>query len=104
MKHGTETLPNESQDLGIRSDARAGAGEVFPANEDGLHGLGFEKGARTLIARDGDGLVGGVGEPVGVDDGGVLGVGRGNGDDATGERCDQHGGDGGVVVAVGGCV
>lgn len=84
MKHGTETLPDKRQDLRVRSDARARAGEVFPAHEDGPHGFGLEEGARALVARDGDGLVGGVGEPVGVDDGGVLCVGGGNGDGAAG--------------------
>ena len=104
VEDGAEALLDESQDFGVRGDAGAGAGEVLAADEDGLHGLGFEEGAGALVAGDGDGLVGGVDEPVGVDDGGVLGVGRGDGDGAAGDRREQDGGDGGVVVAVGGRV
>lgn len=102
VEDGTEALSDEGQDLRIRRDARARAGEVFPANEEGTHGLGLEEGAGAFVAGDGDGLVGGVCEPVWVDDGGVPGVGGGDGDGAAREGRDEDGGDGGVVVAVGG--
>ena len=45
-----------------------------------------------------------MGEPIGVDDWGIVGVGGGNIDGAAGERRDEGDGDGGVVVAVVGMV
>ena len=104
VENGAETLPHKRQDILIRYDARGRTGEVLPTDKHGRHGRGLEEGARALVARDGDGLVGRVGEPIGVDEWRGAHVGGGDADGAAGEGRDEHGGDGGVVVAIGGRV
>lgn len=73
VEDGVEALADDIKDLLVRVDA--GAREVFRADEDGRHGFGGEHLSNALISGDGDGNVGRVGEPVGVDDGGICGVG-----------------------------
>lgn len=76
----------------------AGAWELLFADRDAIHV--FPNLSCAFEACDGYVLVLWRGQPVGVDDGHVVHVGRADGDVAAGEGCDECGRDGGVVVAV----
>lgn len=102
VEDGGEALADEGEDLVVGAHGRAG--EVFRPDQDGRHGLGGEELPDALVAGDGDGDVGRVGEPVGVDDGRVGGVGGGDVDGSARQRGDQRQRDGGVLVPVGGRV
>ncbi len=98
MVDGIQALPDQVQDLIIRADLRAR--EVLRPYQDRCERLGGEELSHALVARDGDGDVCGVGEPVGVDERGVGHVGGEDADVAAGQRSDERDGDGAVVVAV----
>lgn len=76
VEDGAEALADELQNLGVRGDV--GAGKVLGAVQDRLHGFGGEKLSHALVARQGHGHVGRMGEPVGVDDGRIGRVGGRN--------------------------
>lgn len=96
VPHGREGPADEVEDVGVALDAWAR--EVFLADGDVGHEL--PDLARALKGRDGELLVGGVGDPVWVDEGRVGRAGAGDGDVAAAEGADEHGGHGGVVVPV----
>ena len=102
MEDADEALADGVEDLRIGADG--GAGVALGADADGGHGGGVEDLAGALEGGDGDGDVLRVREPVGVDDGGVGGVGGPDGHVAAGVG--RHGGrgDAGVVVTVLGLV
>ena len=85
-------------DLRIRLDRQAG--ERFLADAEPAHGLRGPELADAFEARDRDGEVRGVGEPVWVDKGSGGRVGGGDGEIAAGQGGDDGGGEGGVVVPV----
>lgn len=99
MIHGIERPLNVRQDLIITRDVPPGV--ELRTDSDVAHGIIPKDIAQTLEACK-DGLdVGGVGQPVGVDEGLVVGGGRGDGDGAAGLGGDVNGHEGGVLVAVG---
>ena len=99
VEHGAEAPADDIQDLSVGVHG-IGAGEEFRPDQDRLHGVGAEELSRTLVAGDRHCNVRGMGEPVGVDDGRVGGVGRGDVDGASGERCHERDQGAGVVEAV----
>ena len=86
----------------LRVAGYGGPGEILLSDEDGGHEFGGEGCAYAFVGCDCDGLVGGGGEPRGVDDGEVGGGGRGESDGSSGEGGDERAEDGGVLVAVAG--
>lgn len=99
MPDGLEAAADLGQELIVRLRAPE-PWVVFRADENGGHGLGGEESAHALEGGDGDLLVGGVGEPAGIDDGGVGGVGGGDGHGSAGQGRDERGYHGAVVEAV----
>lgn len=73
MINGTETLPNNLQDLRVGLDCIR-TREVLVTNQDRFHGSRVEHLPYAFVSRDSNGLVGRVGEPFGVDDGRVSGI------------------------------
>lgn len=100
MPYRAHILLDIVPDLLIGAYARARF--VFLADGDVLGGQVGPEVALALEGRDGEALVGGVGEPGRVDDGRGGGGGAGDGDIAFAEGGYDGGGDGGVVVAVDG--
>ena len=101
MKHSVETLPDEIQNLLVGMHIPRCSREILVADKNRFHGFRLVELARALVAGDHDGLVGGVGEPVGVDQRRVGHVGGGDVDCAARERGDEGDGHGAVLVAVG---
>ena len=104
MEDGVETLPDEIQNLLVGFHVPGWSREVLVADENGLHGFRLVELARALVARNHDGLVGRVGEPVRVDQRCVGHVAGGYVDCAARERGDEGDGHGAVLIAVGGRV
>lgn len=93
-----EALAREREDLLVAPHTQSWTRKILVADGDVPHVC--EDLARALVAGDDDGLVGGVGEPVGVYERRISHAGRGNGDVAAREGRRKRDGDGGVVVAI----
>ena len=96
---GHEAVLDKGEDVGVGRHVEAG--EVLcGADGDVVLGEDGEDFAGTFEALDGEFLVGGIGEPVWVEDRRIGHVGAGDGDVPTGEGADKTRVDGSVVVTV----
>lgn len=76
MKDAAEALADDLEDFIVGGHIRPR--KVLLANEDRFHRLGRKQLPNAFVSCDGYCHVGGMCEPVGVDDRGVRGVGRGD--------------------------
>ena len=86
------------QELGIGLDGRAW--KIFGSNQHWCHGLGGKQLSNALVACEGYLDVGGIGQPVGIDDWLVGHVCRGDGDIAARKWCYKSDDARGVIIAV----
>ena len=98
MVDGIEAFPNNVLDLRVALDVRAR--ECLGAQHERRHGVRLPERAHALVARDRDLDVGGVGQPVRVDDGRDGRIGRGEAQVAARPRRAERDGQRGVIVAV----